>query len=323
MTANSLIAVGASAGGIEALRSFIPNLPPGLPAAIAVVVHRMPVEEDERLTRVLRINARLPVDTVVDGIPIEPGHVYVCPAAVHLVAESSHFHLSTGPKENGYRPAIDVLFRSTAESFGARGAGVVLSGLLDDGTAGLASIKAHGGYALAQDPAEAVYGDMPRSAIDNVAVDAVDTAASLARLASTFADRVRTVPARPALGSFESRNPSLFSCPACGGVLSQIDADGVIRFRCRTGHAYSPHALFTEQEETLEAALWTALRSLVERADLSARLAEQARSRGFEAAARRFEQQAAVANRRAETVRSALGGANVAQAAAAAIDHAG
>ncbi|GAC1425945.1 MAG: hypothetical protein NVSMB5_20370 [Candidatus Velthaea sp.] len=187
MTAASLIAVGASAGGIEALRTLIPNLPSGLPGAVAVVVHRMPVEEDKRLTRVLRVHSSLPVSTVTDGMKIEAGHVYVCPAGVHLVAQPEYFRLDRGPSENGYRPSIDVLFRSTAEAFCARGAGVVLSGLLDDGTAGLASIKAHGGYALVQDPSDALYGDMPRSAIENVHVDAIGTPKALAQLIDDFA----------------------------------------------------------------------------------------------------------------------------------------
>ncbi|GAC1547337.1 MAG: chemotaxis protein CheB [Candidatus Velthaea sp.] len=305
MTAASLIAVGASAGGIEALRTLIPNLPSGLPGAVAVVVHRMPVEEDKRLTRVLRVHSSLPVSTVTDGMKIEAGHVYVCPAGVHLVAQPEYFRLDRGPSENGYRPSIDVLFRSTAEAFYARGAGVVLSGLLDDGTAGLASIKAHGGYALVQDPSDALYGDMPRSAIENVHVDAIGTPKALAQLIDDFA-RAQELGVPQAGGPRARSQPSLFACPSCHGVLWQLENGGAVRFRCSMGHTYSSNALFTRQEETLEAALSTALRALVERADLSSRLAARARGRGLNAAARRFDRQASAANDRADSVRGAL-----------------
>ncbi|HEY6235086.1 MAG TPA: chemotaxis protein CheB [Candidatus Elarobacter sp.] len=302
-----LIAIGASAGGIEALRVVLPSLPAELPAAVAVVVHRAQVQEDDRLTQVLAIDARLAVRTVTEGALIERGCVYVCPAGVHLAVQGRRFALTTGPRENRSRPAIDVLFRTAAEGLGPRAAGVLLSGMLDDGTAGLAAIKARGGYAVVQDPDEAAFGDMPRNAMENVAVDAVLRLDAMAEALTRFAQEAGSLSVAVAIPPREElTEPSLFSCPDCGGVLSHVEADGVVRFRCRTGHAYSPRTLFSEQEHGLEEALWVALRALVERTDLSERLAKRSRRRGFLAAAHRFDQQAAVARRRAEVVRAAM-----------------
>lgn len=301
-----LVVIGASAGGIEALREILPSLPADFPAAVAVVIHRPAVQEHDRLSAVLGMHAVVPVITAKDEEPLSAGHVYVCPAGVHLVAERTHLRLSTGPRENGSRPAIDVLFRTAARSCGPRTAGVLLSGMLDDGTAGLAAIKACGGFTVVQDPAEAAFGDMPRNAIENVDVDAVLPARAIVKRLAAFVAGVVTVGVAAAPDAEERVEPSLFSCPDCGGVLSQVDADGVVRFRCRTGHAYSPRTLFSEQDENLEGALWAALRTLVERRDLSLRMAERSRQRGLHRAAKRFEHQADVARRRADTVRAAL-----------------
>ena len=301
-----LIAIGASAGGIEALRLVLPSLPYELPAAVAVVVHRPPVQEDDRLAVVLSAGAQMRLKTAADGDAIEAGTIYVCPAAVHLVAERTHFRLTTGPRENGARPSIDVLFRSAAKAFGRRAAGVVLSGMLDDGTAGLGAIKVRGGLTLAQDPDDAAFSDMPRNAIENVAVDAILPAASIASALVSFAHAAAAGNNGSVVQPHGRTEASLFSCPDCGGVLSEVDADGVVRFRCRTGHAYSPRTLISKQEEGLEEALWAAQRALVERTDLSMRLAQRSRERGFNKAAERFEERAAESRRRAEIVSSAM-----------------
>jgi two-component system chemotaxis response regulator CheB len=305
-----VIAIGGSAGGIEALRAFLPKLPAHFPAAIAVVLHRLPVEEDDRLVRVLEKNVVLPVAHAEDGMPVLPGRVVVCPAGVHLRVEGRRYTLDVGAHENRFRPAIDVLFRSVARSHGQRGVGVVLSGLLDDGTAGLAAIVAHGGRSIVQDPDDAQYGDMPRNALENVRVDAVCRASDIAdRLAADIRRIAGVADGETArLSNDETTEASLFSCPACGGVLSEVDAYGVVRYRCRTGHAYSPRTLFAEQEDVLEDALWIALRALVERRDLSERLARRARAAGRELSAHHFDEQAALAENRQRIVREALGG---------------
>ncbi len=189
MAPTPLIAIGASAGGIEALRKLGPTLPSDLAAAVAIVLHRLPVEEDERLPRVLGAGLTLPASHAKDGETIRPGHIYIAPANVHLVVEDNRFGLESGPYENGNRPAIDVFFRSAAHSKGPAVAGVVLSGALDDGAAGLAAIKAHGGLAIVQDPREASFNGMPLSAIRNVEVDAIAKVGEMAPLLVDFANR--------------------------------------------------------------------------------------------------------------------------------------
>jgi two-component system, chemotaxis family, protein-glutamate methylesterase/glutaminase len=321
-TTPPLVAIGASAGGIEALRIVLPMLPPEIPAAVAIVLHRSASHDGDRLRTVLSANVRLPVSVADDGALIQPGRIALCPGGVHLVAERGRFRLTTEAHENGSRPAVDVLFRSVAATCGPRAVGVILSGTLDDGTAGLATIKAAGGFAVVQDPRDATFAGMPANAIENVAVDAIAPAGQLGAIIARFAHAAANRPPPSGEQRDESSEPSLFSCPDCGGVLSLIEGDGSVRFRCRTGHAYGPRTLFSKQGEGLEAALWVALRALVERTDLSERLAQRARERGLPIAAERFDRQAQEARRRAETVRGAIGGADSALESAA-LDEAG
>ena len=190
-----LIVIGASAGGIEALRRLLPQLSEELPAAVAVVVHRQAVADDERLRRVLANGARVPVTHAAHGDPIVPGRVYLAPAGVHLVVHDGEFCLSAGPRENSSRPAIDVLFRSAALAGGDGVAGVLLSGLMHDGVAGLAAIRERGGRVIVQDPADAAYAHLPRSALAALAVDAMLPIDRLGRelttIATGLAQRVR------------------------------------------------------------------------------------------------------------------------------------
>ena len=232
-------------------------------------------------------------------------------------------HLSRGPRENGHRPAIDPLFRSAAREYATEVIGVVLSGALDDGTAGLLAIKSRGGVAVVQEPTDALYPGMPGNALEHVQVDHVVAAASMGKLLTRLVADLPDAPREPAptemrvkvemegfaLEAFESTHPgrpSGFSCPDCNGVLWQIKDGGLERYRCRIGHAWSPESLLTQQSEALEAALWVALRSLEERSALSRRLAEPARRRGHSITATRFEEQAAEAQQAARLVRDLL-----------------
>jgi two-component system, chemotaxis family, protein-glutamate methylesterase/glutaminase len=186
-----IIVIGASAGGIEALRRLIPDLADTILAAVAVVIHRAAIADDERLPRVLAIGAKLPVMHAADGDRIVPGRVYVAPAGVHLAVDDGRFRLNAGPRENASRPSIDVLFRTAAQQCGPLVIGVLLSGLLDDGVAGLAAIREHGGAVIVQDPDDAVFADMPRRALEILDVDAVlpvsRIGAALMRLAAELA----------------------------------------------------------------------------------------------------------------------------------------
>jgi two-component system chemotaxis response regulator CheB len=251
------------------------------------------------------------------------GHLYVAPPGRHLLVHDGTLRLSSGPKEGGHRPAIDPLFRTAARAAGSRVIGVVLSGALDDGTAGMVSIKQLGGVCVVQDPNEAICGDMPRNALQNAEVDHCLKIAGIADLLVRLSrEEVAESRRRPnqliereahiALddGSEDVSpapgEPSQFSCPACGGVLNEIHDGDLLRFRCRVGHAYGAEALRTEQQSALEGALWAALRALEEQASLARRLAVRGRELKQTNNAARFDDRATAAEQQAALVREAL-----------------
>ena len=324
MPGHDIVAIGASAGGVEALVQLVSRLPRDLPAAVFVVLH-IPAHTASRLPRILERNGSLPALHPRHGDPIEHGRIYVAPPDQHLLVEQGRIVLAHGPRENGHRPAVDPLFRTAARAYGPRVVGVVVSGMLDDGTAGLAAIKLRGGTAVVQDPEEALFSGMPRSAIENVAVDHCLSLAEigplLARLAREpvseegagavpekmdyEADIVELSPAR-VHGDERPGTPSGYACPECNGGLLELRDGELSRYRCRVGHAYSSDSLLAAQSQSLEAALWTALRALEEKSALARRLVERAAARGQRLAAERFAEQAEVAEQRAELVRRAL-----------------
>jgi len=322
MPDHDIVVVGASAGGVEALVGLATSLPADLPAAVFVVLH-VPSTGTSALPGILSRHGRLPAAHVKDGEPIELGRIYVAPPDHHLLLRSGHVHLARGPRENGHRPAVDPLFRSAAREYATRVIGVVLSGALDDGTAGLAAIRSRGGLAVVQEPADALYPGMPTSALRHVRVDHVVPVASMGELLARLAEEPAGPPPGPvptdmkvevdvegfsleAMEGDRPGTPSGFSCPDCNGVLWQLRDGDLQRYRCRVGHAWSPESLLTSQSEALEAALWIALRSLEERAALARRLAEPARRRGHQITAARFEEQADEAQQAARVVRDLL-----------------
>lgn len=318
-----IVAIGASAGGVQALREVVESLPPGFPAAVFVVLHLTP-HSRSALPSILARTACLPVSHPQDGEEIQPGRIYVAPPDRHLAIQDGHVHLSRNASENGHRPAIDVLFRTAAKAYGPRVVGVVLTGNLDDGTEGLASIKRCGGVAVVQDPAEADYPSMPESAIANVAVDHVLPLSDIAPLLDELARRPR--PAGPgngnsnpeeepdAMGTADrdvgrngpSGKPSGFTCPDCGGSLYEKPGEEPMHFRCRTGHAYSPESLLATQSGAVESALWAALRSLEENAALARRMEVRARETGSARISERHAQRAHAAERHAVVIRGIL-----------------
>jgi two-component system chemotaxis response regulator CheB len=233
--------------------------------------------------------------------------------------------LYRGPKENGNRPAVDPMFRSAAIAYGPRVIGVVLSGSLDDGTSGLLAIKRRGGIAVAQDPDDAMFASMPQSAIDHVDVDYVTKLDRLPALLYELSKRPlrmeETLAADDAQKETEyseldlariedsDHHPGVlapFGCPDCGGTLWELREGNLVRFRCRVGHAWTSEALLARQAETLDAALWTALRALQESASLSQQLSERAQSRGNTRLAERLADNAELASRRADIIRDVL-----------------
>lgn len=276
------------------------------------------------LPKILTRAGRLPVAHPGDGEPIRPGHIYVAPPDHHLIVKPGRVRVARGPRENGHRPAADALFRTAARSYGGRVVGVVLSGALDDGTAGLQAVKRAGGLAVVQHPDDALYPGMPQSAIAHVAVDHALPVADIPGLLARLAAEPVTDP-DPSLSPDEEMEadmaelepgaththerpgtPSAFGCPDCGGVLWELHDGVLLRFRCRVGHAWSSESLLAKQGDGLEAALWVALRVLEEQAALADRMAERATGRGHAVAAQAFAGQSRDATAHAEVIRRVL-----------------
>lgn len=309
-----LVVVGASAGGVGALRTIVAQLPPDFAAAVLVVLHIG--EHRSRLASVLRRAGSLPVDVAADGVLPRPGHIHVAPSDHHLLLHEGRLRLTRGPKEHHTRPAIDPLFRSAALWAGPRTIGVLLSGCNEDGTPGLQAIKSCGGIAIVQDPDDAEEAAMPSSALRRLSVDHCVPAARIAellvRLAGSPAPQRREPPAalvhEMALCLPPSEDPmdhlraigkpSGFSCPDCGGGLFELNGTDPPRLRCHTGHAYTAQTLKDSYDATTEEALRTAIRALQEKQSLMHRLADLDRIAGdaqraldTDAAAQRLAQQ--------------------------------
>jgi two-component system chemotaxis response regulator CheB len=324
MPGHDIIVMGASAGGVEAISQLARGLPGNLPAAIFVVLH-VPAHSPSMLPQILNRKGELTALHPADGEAIQRGRIYIARPDYHLLIEPGRIRLVRGPRENGHRPAVDPLFRTAARAYGPRVVGVVLSGTLDDGAAGLAAIQQCGGVTVVQDPDDALYPGMPRSALEVTAVDHTLPVAVIAGLLDRLAREPISDPAGSPLSNgmeMESQmaafnmdaiededrpgRPSGFACPDCGGALWELTEGDLIRFRCRVGHAWSANGLVAEQSESIETALWTALRALEERASLCTRVAERMSAKGINTSAARFRDQAADSRRRAATLRQVL-----------------
>jgi two-component system chemotaxis response regulator CheB len=311
--------IGGSAGAIEALAELLAGLPEQLAAPVLVVLH-VGRSGASVLPAILDRVGALHAITPVDGDALADGIVYVAPRGKHMLVEERRVRLTEGPAEHGLRPAIDPLFRSAARACGPNAIGVILSGMLDDGTAGLREIRARGGWTLVQTPAEAAFPSMPQSAIAHVAVDYVLPVAGLARkLAELVCGGNRrsgvdipapSPPPEPLAEVLGGPDPpgmrTDITCPRCGGVLWEEVEDKLTIYRCRAAHVYSPDSLLTVQGEGLDSAIWRPIRMLQERGALLRRLAARAQSQGRERSARRFDDEADAALRRAAEMRRAL-----------------
>jgi two-component system chemotaxis response regulator CheB len=303
---------------------IVSGLPRDLPAAIFVVLHVSP-RGTSKFPEILTRAGCIPAAHALDKEPIRPGHIYVAPPDFHLLLRNGTIRLVRGPKENNARPAIDATFRTAARTYGPRVVGVVLSGALDDGTAGLAAIKERGGITLVQDPGDALFPDMPRNAMEAVKIDYCLPTREIASLLVRLAlEAVKGEAAPPVpeemqkeseieamdMGTIEDEEkpgtPSVFGCPECGGVLWELQDDELLRFRCRVGHAYGAEGLLAAQSESLDTALWSAFRALEENAALCRRLAQQARKNQRTKSAKLFEGRAEAAQRQADAIRRVL-----------------
>ena len=315
--------MGGSAGAVEGMAQIVAGLPADFPAALFVVVH-FPPYSTSVLPRILSRAGALTAVHPSDGDRVKHGQIYVAPPDHHLLLEDGRIRLTRGPRENGHRPAVDTLFRSAARAYGRRVAAVVITGNLDDGTAGLRAVRVRGGAAVVQDPQDALHPGMPGSALSAVGADYVvpldRISATLVELAtSPLQDMEPPVPNRfdkeadiaemdfDALQDDERPGtPSGYSCPECHGSLFEIREGEVVRFRCRVGHAYGVESLLAHQGHAVESALWTAMMALKERAALSRRMAERLRGRGGDVSAERFREQAEEADARAGVILEVL-----------------
>jgi two-component system, chemotaxis family, protein-glutamate methylesterase/glutaminase len=324
MSAHDLIVIGASAGGVEALKVLVSGLPYDLPAAVCVILHVSPTGPS-LLSEILTRAGSLPASQVVKEEEIKLGRIYVAPPDHHLVVEQGYVRVTRGPKENRFRPAVDVLFRSAAYMYGPRVIGVILTGALDDGTAGLWAVKDRGGLAVVQDPKDAFVASMPQSALRHVRVDAclplTDIAPALVRLAGEpapaeggypvskkLAIEARMAREEPALdtGILEVGQLSPYTCPECHGALLQLQDGSFTRFRCHTGHAYSLNTLLADVTESLEESLGNTLRLVNEKILLLRHLSKHARDLKDVALAEVAERKAHAAEQSNELIREFL-----------------
>jgi two-component system, chemotaxis family, protein-glutamate methylesterase/glutaminase len=281
MRPRHLIVIGASAGGIEALRQLVAAMPTNFPAAIAIVLHTSP-QSPGILHDILNRSGPLRAVSPRDGARLEESHIYVAPPDFHMLVEPGRIRIAKGPKENRFRPAIDPLFRSAAQVYGPHATGVVLTGHLDDGSAGLWAIKQLGGVAIVQDPDDALFPSMPQSAVDAVNVDYIVPLSEIPPLlvrttAQPIRDAAYQVPEGLEVevkiakqedplqvGVKGLGEPSSFACPECHGVLLQMSEGSRFRFRCHTGHAYSADSLLADIRDQIEVQLWNAIRAMQE-----------------------------------------------------------
>lgn len=321
MHTHDIIALGGSTGSLAPLRQIFANLPAALPAAVFVVRH-IASDAADLLADILDSAGPVRVKTAIDGDLIENGHAFVAPAGHHLLVENDRVRLGRGPRENMVRPAVDPLFRSAALSYGPRVIGVVLSGLLDDGAAGLAAVKRCGGIAVVQNPADAEANDMPLSSLAACDIDYRVSADKMAELLTQLT-KEPAPPGQPAPGDIAlevqiaSGRPSTtevlaqiavpvaLSCPSCSGVLSQINEPSRLRFRCQIGHAYTADVLNKEQEAAIAEAIGIALRVLEERHTLLVKMTADAKRRGSELSAKQYEEKAQDYRRQAHILRTA------------------
>lgn len=301
MPGHDIVVIGGSAGALEALKPLFRGLPADFPAAVFVVIHISP-NSHSVLPELLTRAGKLPACHPAEGDAITPGHIYVAPPDRHLLVQEGRVLLRRGPQENRTRPAVDPLFRSAAVAYRSRVIGLVLSGLLDDGAAGLAAVKACGGLCLVQAPDDAIWPEMPRNALRRDHVDYCEPVSALPLLLS----RLVQEPAGPAppvprnlfveasIAAQETAmaveleqlgRPSRLSCPQCGGVLNEINEAGSTRFRCQVGHAFTAEGLLAAQNDELERALESAMRMHRERVPLFRRMQRKSEAEALEHAA--------------------------------------
>lgn len=301
-----VIVIGASAGGMSALKNLVGQFQSELYASVFIVNHMSPEMSGDVLVRALDEAGALPCSHAKNGQRFERGHVYVAPSDHHMMIEGNRVVTTKGARENRYRPAIDPLFRSAAVAHGNRVIGIVLTGFMDDGTSGMMAIKRCGGVCIAQDPDDAENADMPRSVIENVGVDYCLPISRMGSLLAQLAEKTlskRTPPPKDVvieaniarrvlsdLPSVETLGDQVpFNCPECDGVLWEIKEGDILRYRCHTGHAFTSEILLAAQSARIEETLWVTLRMFEERQNLLSTMKTQREGKSSSVLSGRFK----------------------------------
>ncbi|HEV8083193.1 MAG TPA: chemotaxis protein CheB [Chitinophagaceae bacterium] len=306
-----VIVVGTSAGGMNALSEFVGQLKPGMDAAFFIVMHLSRTSISDFLKLRLQPLTQLKCEVATEDATIQKSHIYIAKPNLHLLVKKGSIILGRGPQENRWRPSIDVLFRSAAAAYSTRAIGVVLTGLLDDGTTGMLAIKRSGGTCIVQDPNEAEYPDMPLSVLNNMEVDYCIPLADMGEVISGITQTTPEEKPAPDDVILESQiaervvvdynnvmqlgEKSIYACPDCGGGLWNINKGGegqgkMDRYRCHIGHSYSEKDLVVKQEEIFESTLWTALRIMEERKTLLKKMEDDHVKRGLSTLAKSYKE---------------------------------
>ncbi|WP_460983400.1 chemotaxis protein CheB [Spirosoma fluminis] len=326
MTKRDIIVIGASAGGVTALKEIVGRLPADFNVPIFVVQHVAPYSPS-LLPQILTHSGPLNAVHPEDGDPIRPGVIYVAPPDHHILIEEQTILVKKGPKENRFRPSIDALFRSAAYTFGARVIGVVLTGLLNDGTSGMWSIKRLGGVSIVQQPEDALYPSMPENVLEFVEVEHVvplveipsllcklteEQASETPHLPMDELERMQTeVQIASQLNAFEKGILDMgeltpLTCPECHGALVSFKEGKLIRYRCHTGHAYTASALLSEVTKTVEDMFWGTIRGLEETIILLEQSAKVFAEAGDDEAANEFTRKAAETRERSRQLHTSI-----------------
>ncbi|QJW89646.1 chemotaxis protein CheB [Spirosoma taeanense] len=323
MAKHDIVVVGSSAGGIVALKELVAQLPADFNASLFIVQHLSP-NAPSLLPEILNRSGALVAVHPKDGDPIQPGHIYIAPPDHHLLIEPNRVVVTKGPKENRFRPSIDALFRSAAYNYGPRVIGVVLTGLLDDGTSGMWSIKRLGGLGIIQEPEDALYPSMPMSVLEYVEVDHIVPIARIGNLLSQLTQE--PVPEKPTLSPQETRRletevkiaaedgafemgildmgePSHLTCPECHGALVSIKEGKLIRYRCHTGHSFTADSLLAELSKSVEEMYWQVVRGLEETVMLMEQMGKNFIDNGNADTGEQFLRKASEARERSRIIR--------------------
>ncbi len=327
MPGHDIIVIGTSAGGLKALGAIVGTLPADMDAALFIVQH-LAADKPSILPQILTDVGSLRASHPSDGEPIQTGRIYVAPPDYHLLVNNGSMRVVRGPQENRFRPAINALFRSAARAYGSRVVGVVLTGYLDDGTVGLQAIKKRGGVAIVQDPKEAEYPSMAKSALRYVKVDyclpLAEIPDQLAHLSKEPTADSEVYPVTEEI-EIESRiaeqqmntreflenvetigTRTTYTCPECNGSIWQIGVEEPLRFRCHTGHSFTSDIFLAEQTQNLENALWSAVRVMEEKVTFSRQMSERMKNHNLQSAAAKYEDHAHSLDAEVSLIRSII-----------------